>query len=155
MSKTVEYNVSIYSNYHEGFQIHFSKSSHSENECDHCLVIKYDDKSADKYIACICVVESGHDCATIVYQKSESNEDDAITIVIRAFAQIHDVLPFVTTGLSSGYTEEGYYPELSEKYKQHLPIDLNKYIDSDRMYGIVFSIDNQSILYNEPILPLM
>jgi hypothetical protein len=76
------------------------------------------------------------------------------------FSQVHGVMPFKVTGLTSSYKEEGDYPEVPQKIKdfpQILPDSVVKEIIecNSSVYYFAFLVDNENdILFKFLIVPV-
>jgi len=82
------------------------------------------------------------------------DEEECRDLYLKMFSQLHGCLPFLTTGYSTAYKEEGYYPEVSEKILKLPNIDIieemkQKLEEGDFVY-FVFAINkNGDALFTE------
>ncbi len=68
------------------------------------------------------------------------------------YSQINDCLPFEVTGWTTGYKEDGYYPEVPEDIKSIPNINLDK-LQYDEMFDyFVIAIDDNGNEYFTELL---
>jgi hypothetical protein len=72
-------------------------------------------------------------------------ESDCKKVYYKMFSQIHDCMPFVVSGYTSSYKEEGEYPEVPEEIKNMKDIqmieDLKEEMESGDNVYFVIAID--------------
>jgi hypothetical protein len=84
-------------------------------------------------------------------------DGDTTPIYLKIFSQIHESLPFVVTGMTSGYKEEGYYPDIPE-YIQAMPDVIDKELVNkiseleDDGYYFVFVVDSNGYAIQTELL---
>lgn len=139
--------VSTSSDYREGFKIYLTTE---DDEHDHELTLDFD--PTNTHIMYIILVDCEY--VEVMYQESVPTKTQAMDLILRGFAQVNDSLPFVTTGMTCAYKEEGHYPPVDDSHRQPLPIDLSDETDADYIYGIILDVQHQEIVHIEPIRPL-
>lgn len=70
----------------------------------------------------------------------------------KIFSQIYDCLPFVVTGMTCGYTDTGYYPEIPEQVANLPHID-NLECDADNEYTIIVLDRDGSVHFRLAVNP--
>lgn len=116
---------SIDRDYRDGVTIHCKKKDFDGAEGD--LVFDLPDSGYRLYV----VELNLDDDDTIIYQCDCKSTKNYTNVINKIFSQVHSSLPFEVTGKTSGYVDEGDYPEIPEHIKK-MPniVEINK-IDPD------------------------
>ena len=65
-----------------------------------------------------------------IWYKDLDDEEDYENMYLKIFSQLHECMPFVVTGLTSSYKEEGHYPEVTEEMNNMKDIEGIKEVEN-------------------------
>ena len=94
-----------------------------------------------------------YDCKKIIYQEESKSEEKLQQSALKFFSEINECLPFVVEGdLTSGYKENGHYPEIPPTIKKRKSI-VNKNFDKyDYEFICAVIIDEDGDVFEELLI---
>ena len=85
------------------------------------------------------------DCYSFLKEWEFTTKENAEKHINKAFSQIHECLPFVVTGHTGAYKEDGYYPKIPKEIEEMDTIELNIPEYTDNIYFLVL-MDKSKVL---------
>ena len=92
-----------------------------------------------------------------IWHADLSSKKDYVRLYLKLFSQLHDCLPFVVTGWTSSYKEEGHYPDVPDDIAALPDVPEIEAVrnDADGYYVVVVIDSDGDEIMSRPLQPHM
>ena len=140
-------------NYRSGYNI-YTFTEQSDDNLDELFEITFEIPNCGYRLY---LVNEFPDYKPIWYK--DFTDENINNIYLKTFTQIHDCMPFVVSGWTPSYVEEGEYPEVTEEIENMedvLPLEIvNEIEENDEgNYFIIFIDNNGDELSTQLLRPI-
>lgn len=150
--------IQMTSDYRSGIHIHCieDKNYDPDDESDDGDLTEYNEYKfvlPINYEYCVYVVNEFPNY-TVIYEKDCDTEEEFIKIKNKIFSQVHGSMPFVVTGMTCAYKDEGYFPDVPDDIKMLPEIEELNHLENDGYYFIIILDQDGNQICVEPLIPI-